>query len=74
MARIGPNHVLIDDPNTVRRILARGSRYTKAPWFDALRLDPHSANVVAERNERTHDELRRKLAPAVSGSHVEGGS
>ena len=42
------------------------SKYTRGPWFDALRLDPHNANLITERQRQKHDALRAKMAPGVS--------
>lgn len=69
MARIGPNHILTDDPETVRRILAARSGYVRGPWFDSVRIDPHIPNIVSERDVRKHRDIRSKLAPSVSFKH-----
>lgn len=71
VARIGPNHVIIDDPEIIRRILAARSGYVRGPWFDSLRLDPHISNIVSERDVGKHRHIRAKLMPSVciSGSY-----
>lgn len=66
LARIGPNHVITDDPETTRRILAVRSGYVRGPWFDALRVDPHCPNMLSERDVKTHAAIRAKVAPCVS--------
>ena len=71
IARIAPNKVLIDDPNTIREILGTGSRYVRAPWFDTLRVNPHMTTVVSERDPRKHKHLRYKLSAGFSGRGVE---
>lgn len=65
VVRVGPKHILTSDPTTIRRILAKGSGYVRASWFDTLKLDPHSTNIVSERDPQRHHLLRYKLAPAV---------
>lgn len=66
VARIGPNHVLVDDPDTIRRILSVRSEYVRGPWFDSVRIDPHVPNIVSERDVRKHGKIRAKLASSVS--------
>jgi hypothetical protein len=71
VARIGPNHIITDDPEITRRILAARSGYVRGPWFDSVRIDPHIPNIVSERDVRKHAAIRAKLAPSVSSSLVE---
>lgn len=66
VARIGPKHVIIDDPGIIRRILAPRSGYVRGPWFDSVRIDPYIPNIVSERDEKKHSKIRAKLAPSVS--------
>ena len=68
LARIGPNHLLTSDPEVIRKILSNGSRYRRAPWFDALRIDPHVINVVSEREAKKHSRLRYILSAGASSS------
>jgi hypothetical protein len=70
VARIGPNHVITDDPEITRRILAARSGYVRGPWFDSIRIDPHLTNIVSERDVKIHSKIRAKLAPSVSIYHV----
>lgn len=66
VARIGPKHVITDDPDITRRILAARSGYVRGPWFDSVRIDPHIPNIVSERDVKKHGKIRSKLAPSVS--------
>ncbi|KAL8781671.1 MAG: hypothetical protein Q9213_005888 [Squamulea squamosa] len=72
LARIGPNHLLTSDPVTTQKILAVRSRYSRGPWYDSLRLDPHRSNLVTERDTRRHNTLRQQLSPGYGGKDVEG--
>lgn len=69
LARIGPNHLLTDDPDVTRRILSARSPYLRAPWFDSIRIDPHIPNIVSERDPEKHNRLRARLAAGVSLIH-----
>ncbi|KAI1815751.1 cytochrome P450 oxidoreductase [Poronia punctata] len=70
VARIGPNHVITDDPEITRRILAARSGYVRGPWFDSVRIDPHIPNIVSERDVKKHSKIRAKLAPSFTGKSV----
>ncbi|KAJ9203965.1 hypothetical protein DTO166G4_2685 [Paecilomyces variotii] len=70
LARIGPNHLLLSDPDSIRSILAARSRYTRGPWYDALRIHPHRANLITERDERKHQKLRHQMAAGYNGNDI----
>lgn len=66
IVRIGPNTIIVSDPETTRKILAVGSKCTRGPWFDSLRLDPDKTTVVSERDVKKHQEFRYVLSAGVS--------
>jgi cytochrome P450 len=72
VVRIAPKTVLVSDPNTIRRVLGVNSRYMRGPWFDSLRIDPHTTSVVSERDPKKHQQLRHILAGGLSGKDVPG--
>jgi hypothetical protein len=71
IARIGPNHLLTDDPVLVRRILAARSHYTRGPWFDSIRIDPQTTNIVSERDAGKHNHLRHQMSGGYGGKEIE---
>lgn len=42
------------------------STYSRAAWYDGMRLDPRVNNVISERNDKRHNALRAKMASGVS--------
>ncbi|QSZ32988.1 hypothetical protein DSL72_002572 [Monilinia vaccinii-corymbosi] len=70
LARIGPNHLITDDPTTIRRILGVRSGYRRGPWFDSIRIDPNIPNIVSQRDDDEHRALRHKLAASYSGKNL----
>lgn len=66
LARVGPNHLLTDDPQFVMRILGVRSKYARGSWFDILKLDPLLPNLVSGRNKKEHDHLRLQMSAGVS--------
>lgn len=65
LARIGPRHVVTDDPAITRHILAARSGYERGPAFDSLRIDPMVPNIVSQRDEKKHSVIRAMVAPSV---------
>ena len=72
IARIGPNHLVTDDPELTRRILAVGSKWRRGPWFDAIRIDPRVPNIVSERDPHKHNTMRRRMSAGYAGKDIEG--
>ncbi|KAF2770173.1 putative P450 monooxygenase [Teratosphaeria nubilosa] len=71
LARIGPNHLVTDDPELVQRILAARSHYERGPWFDSIRIDPLVTNIVSERNTGKHNHLRHQMSGGYGGREIE---
>ncbi|KAL3296465.1 Pisatin demethylase [Colletotrichum asianum] len=72
ISRIGPNHLVTDDPELTRTILAVGSKWRRGPWFDAIRIDPRVPNIVFERDIRKHNAMRRRMSAGYAGKDIEG--
>lgn len=66
VARVGPNTLVTDDPEVVKRMWAVRSRYKKGDFYDAVRFDPTRDNIISERDDERHNELRAKMAAGVS--------
>ncbi|PMD31924.1 cytochrome P450 [Hyaloscypha variabilis F] len=67
IVRIGPNELVTNDPNVLRRMSAVRSLYTRSEWYDGMRLEPEYDSMFSERNEERHNMLRSKAAMAYSG-------
>lgn len=66
VARIGPNLVVVDDPEAIKRMWAVRSTYKKSSWYDAVRFDPSRDNIISLRDDNQHNALRAKMAAGVS--------
>ncbi|KIX08762.1 uncharacterized protein Z518_03419 [Rhinocladiella mackenziei CBS 650.93] len=67
LVRIAPNTLLASDPEVIRRMSAARSPYTRSDWFIAMRLNPGQDNVLSQRDEKKHDDLRRRMMAGYSG-------
>ncbi|KAH8764092.1 cytochrome P450 [Hyaloscypha sp. PMI_1271] len=67
IVRIGPNELVTNDPDVLRRISAVRSPYTRSEWYAGARLEPEYDSMFSERNEERHNMLRSKAAIAYSG-------
>ncbi|KAL8977082.1 MAG: hypothetical protein Q9205_007044 [Flavoplaca limonia] len=72
LARIGPKHLITSDPAITYRIMSTASRYKRAEWFDALRIDPHVKNIVSETDLTEHNRLRYIMSAGYAGKDDQG--
>ncbi|KAI0120747.1 cytochrome P450 [Hypoxylon sp. NC0597] len=71
LVRVGPNELITDDPEVLRRMMSVRSTYTRGPWYDAMRFDPSRDNLFSMRNENAHTKLRSQMAAGYSGKENE---
>ncbi|KAI9733771.1 MAG: hypothetical protein M1818_007185 [Claussenomyces sp. TS43310] len=67
LARIGPDQLVTSDVGIMRKMLAVRSTYRRSDWYVGMRLDPSRDNVLSERDDDRHNELRAKMAAGYAG-------
>ncbi|KAL2192664.1 cytochrome P450 [Corynascus similis CBS 632.67] len=67
LVRVGPNELITDDPDVLRRMMAARSPYTRGPWYEAFRVDPTKDNVITLREDSAHAARRAQILPGYSG-------
>ncbi|KAJ0382975.1 hypothetical protein COL922a_011429 [Colletotrichum nupharicola] len=72
LARIGPNELLCTDPDSLLKMSAVRSPYTKGDFYDSGRITPGVDNVVSMRDEEEHKAMRARMAPAYAAKENEG--
>lgn len=65
IARVGPNHLVTDDPDLMKRVLNVRTEYRRSEWYDGMRFNPASNNVLSWRDETEHFNLRSKMSAGV---------
>lgn len=66
IVRIGPNQLVTNDPEVLRKLSAVRSPYRRSNWYDGMRLEADHDHVLSERDENRHNALRAKMAAGVS--------
>lgn len=67
LVRVAPNTVITSDADALRRISAPRSPYRRSMNYYAMRLNPGKDHIFSTRDEKVHDDLRRKMAAGYSG-------
>ncbi|SPO06232.1 related to pisatin demethylase (cytochrome P450) [Cephalotrichum gorgonifer] len=67
LARVGPNDLITDDPELLRKMMAVRSPYSRGSWHGAQKLDPARDNLFSMTDEVAHRDLRAKMAAGYSG-------
>lgn len=60
--------IVFNDPEIYRAAMAPRSAYRRGEWYKGMQLDPRIDNLLSERNEKRHMDLRSKMLHAVSSS------
>ena len=63
--RIAPNMVIQDDAEFYRASNAPRSPIRRGHWYLGMKFDSRLDNVLSERDEKRHAELRAKMMPGV---------
>jgi hypothetical protein len=57
--------IIHHDPEIARFIAAPRSPFRRGHWYKGMKFDPRIDNLLSERDERRHAELRAKMMPGV---------
>jgi hypothetical protein len=68
VARIGPNVVLTNNMDLLRRMGAARSPYTRSDWYLAFKLGPKEDNVFSMLDETKHNKRRAQMNNGVRSS------
>ncbi|KAI8623318.1 cytochrome P450 [Xylariaceae sp. FL1651] len=68
--RIGPNELLVYDPQTLWQINNVRSGYDRGKWYASIQFDPYGHTVLSELDTAKHDKRKAKLAAGYAGKGV----
>ena len=72
LIRIGPNLLITDDPDILRRMNSARSKYSRGGWYDAVRLHPDNPSMMGSRDTEWHDDIKAKASFGYSGREIPG--
>lgn len=67
IVRIGPNELLVYDPQTLWQINNVRSTYGRGDWYSSIQFDPYGHSVLSEPDTSRHDKRKAKLASGYAG-------
>ncbi|KAM7216245.1 cytochrome P450 [Rhypophila decipiens] len=70
LLRIGPNLLITDHPDILRRMSTVRSTYTRGGWYDAVRLHPDNPSMFGSRDTAWHDDVKARTAAGYSGREI----
>ncbi|KAI3318433.1 cytochrome P450 [Xylariaceae sp. AK1471] len=65
--RIGPNELLVFDPQILWHINNVRSSYGRGDWYASIQFDPYGHSVLSEPDTAKHDKRKAKLAAGYAG-------
>ncbi|KAI0123532.1 cytochrome P450 [Xylariales sp. AK1849] len=67
LARIGPNDLITNDPEIVRRMNGARSPYKRSSWYQGLRTNPYHDSLFSMTNTDAHDKLKAQMSYGYGG-------
>ncbi|KAI1092659.1 cytochrome P450 [Rostrohypoxylon terebratum] len=67
LVRIGPNDLITDDPELIRRMNGARSKYRRSSWYNAMRMDPYLPSLFSIMDTDVHDKLKAQLSFGYGG-------
>ncbi|KAI1763920.1 cytochrome P450 [Hypoxylon sp. FL1150] len=70
LARVGPNDLLTDDPEVVKRLSSAKSQYWKSKWYSGFQFNPYHPAMFIMGDPAAHDQIKAQLMPGYSGRDI----
>ncbi|XXG95666.1 hypothetical protein Hte_001935 [Hypoxylon texense] len=70
LVRVGPNDLLTDDPEVIKRMSSAKSQYWKSNWYTGFRFNPYRLVMFIMRDPTDHDRIKAQLMPGYSGRDI----
>lgn len=67
LVRIGPNEILTDDPEIIKKISSARSAYSRDQWYITGRLNPYQDNMFTLLEPEVHNKAKAKLSSTYRG-------
>ncbi|RYO81973.1 hypothetical protein DL766_003474 [Monosporascus sp. MC13-8B] len=70
LVRIGPNELLTDDPDIIRKISSARSGYERDSWYITGRFNPYHDNMFTVLQPAEHTKFKSRTLHAYSGREI----
>lgn len=67
LVRVGPNELLVSDPDTLWHINGVRSGYDRGGWYESIRFDPSGHSMLSEPDTARHDARKAQVAASYAG-------
>lgn len=67
LVRVGPNDLLTDDAEVIRRMNSARSPYKRSNWYTALRMNPYHEGLFSILDTNAHGKLKAQLSFGYGG-------
>lgn len=65
--RVGPNAIMVYDPETLWHMNSARSSYGRSGWYESMKFHPEGDSVLNELNTVAHDKRKAKLTSGFAG-------
>lgn len=65
--RIGPNDLITDDLEMIRRMNSARSKYGRSSWYIPAKLNPYDDSLINMVDTKEHDKLKAKMSLGYGG-------
>ncbi|KAF2754941.1 cytochrome P450 [Pseudovirgaria hyperparasitica] len=72
LVRIGPNEVMTDDPEILKKVASTNSTYRRAEWYLTGRFNPYFDNLFTILDPIPHQKAKQRSMPAYLGRETPG--
>lgn len=70
LVRIGPNEILTDDPEILKKISSARNSYSRDEWYLTGRFNPYHDNIFTLLEPRVHKRAKARIIPAYNGREI----
>ncbi|KAK1975068.1 pisatin demethylase [Colletotrichum cereale] len=70
LVRIGPNEIMTDDPEIIKKISSARSSYHRGGWYTTGRFNPYHDNMFSLLDPASHSKAKSRTAAAYGGRDV----
>jgi hypothetical protein len=70
LIRIGPDVLITDEPDIIRRMSAARSPYKRDKWYTSFRTDPYVHSMISTDDDALHHDIKSRAAASYSGKDV----